>query len=663
MLIDELCEYILARVAFALGKFSNPNFLKSNEHILGEYTEITAEEMKDFDLNFENLIKNDEKYAPLRQISLICGENKLTEKLVYVCLVCLVEPSIEQVLKETFGLKPCLQLMEMIWESDAGNKVSLRKQYDCAKLILFPEKENSPYFRRAFTADDRLFDYIIDEKEMDSKIKNYAVFVEKEEKLQELFVREEHIPQIMEALIRPNVVQICGENGCGKKLLLLHAAKALGKCVIVANSEKIFENSALKTEILLRLKREVLLNDCILCLDGLGVNHYATPTAIAHSLTQELAEISSKVCLCTDFNYQFVPVFSDVVEVMGVPPYKRQESIKIWEGYAQKYGLSGANWLLLGEKYKLSPGQIKKVLESVKYKNFTSNITNEAEIASACHIVLPPAEGNIKAVKSTYTLDDLKIPSDQKDILKNLCAHVTERHKVYDIWNMESRYPYGKNVSALISGPPGTGKTMAAHVLSTMLSIPLYQVDLSQVVDKYIGETEKRLEEIFNIAERSNTILFFDEADSVFGKRSEVNEAKDKYANTQVSYILQRIEQFDGLVIMATNFKQNIDVAFLRRIRYVLEFNMPDADTRREIWLSTFAEETPLQNIDFDFLSTQFELSGGNIKNIALNAAFLAASEGDFIHMTHIVKSLREENRKIGRNMSRVDFGIYGNLL
>lgn len=166
---------------------------------------------------------------------------------------------------------------------------------------------------------------------------------------------------------------------------------------------------------------------------------------------------------------------------------------------------------------------------------------------------------------------------------------------MYDEWNLESRYSYGKNVSALFYGPPGTGKTMAVHVIANMLNLPLYRIDLSQVVDKYIGETEKRLEEIFNAAEKNNTVLFFDEADAIFGKRSDVHEAKDKYANTEVSYILQRIEQYDGIVILATNYRKNIDEAFMRRIRYVVEFSLPDARLRKELWKSSFSDEIPTE--------------------------------------------------------------------
>lgn len=193
--------------------------------------------------------------------------------------------------------------------------------------------------------------------------------------------------------------------------------------------------------------------------------------------------------------------------------------------------------------------------------------------------------------------------------------------------------------------------------------LPLFKVDLSQVVDKYIGETEKRLEEIFQKAQQSNLILFFDEADSIFGKRSEVKDAKDKYANIETSYILQRIEEYDGVVLLATNYKNNIDPAFMRRIRYEISFSLPNKEIREEIWRSLFIKEVPYKDIDFDFLAQQFEFTGALIKNVMLYAAFKAASEDSAITMKHILKGVMYENKKQGKTMSLDEFGIYQELV
>ncbi|MCR4591177.1 MAG: ATP-binding protein [Lachnospiraceae bacterium] len=198
-----------------------------------------------------------------------------------------------------------------------------------------------------------------------------------------------------------------------------------------------------------------------------------------------------------------------------------------------------------------------------------------------------------------------------------------------------------------MSGPPGTGKTMTANAIAGELSLPLYQVNLSNIVDKYIGETEKNLEKVFDYAEKSNAILFFDEADALFGTRSEVRDAKDRYANTEISYLLQRIEAYEGIVIMATNIKGNIDPAFMRRIRYVVHFENPDLDMRREIWKSLFTEDVPHDEIDIEYLASQFDkFTGSMIKSVFLNACSAAAGAGENLNMRHLVSSLKHELEK-----------------
>lgn len=216
----------------------------------------------------------------------------------------------------------------------------------------------------------------------------------------------------------------------------------------------------------------------------------------------------------------------------------------------------------------------------------------------------------------------------------------------------------------LFAGPPGTGKTMAAQVVANDLGLEMYKVDLSQVVSKYIGETEKNLNEVFNEAKKSNVILFFDETDAILGKRTEVKDSHDKNANLETAYLLQKMEEYDGITVMTTNYKENIDSAFFRRISYVIHFAFPDAGARRQIWKGIFPAQTPLdEGVDFDYLARQFEFSGGSIKNIAVAAAFMAAAEDVPVDMGHIVRAVKYETGKQGRIMRREDYGEYGFLL
>lgn len=230
---------------------------------------------------------------------------------------------------------------------------------------------------------------------------------------------------------------------------------------------------------------------------------------------------------------------------------------------------------------------------------------------------------------------------------------------VYDQWGF-ARKIAGKDLNVLFSGPPGTGKTMAAGIIAAELGLDLYKIDLSQVVSKYIGETEKNLQHIFQAAENSNAILFFDEADTLFGKRSQVKDAHDRYANLEISYLLQQMEEYDGVALLATNLHANVDEAFLRRLKFSIEFPFPDEPARLLIWQEFFPPAVPTSSdIDFPFLARQFKLAGGNIKNIVLNAAFLAAARDEPVSMRHIILAAHREYQKMGKISLESEFGQY----
>ena len=244
-------------------------------------------------------------------------------------------------------------------------------------------------------------------------------------------------------------------------------------------------------------------------------------------------------------------------------------------------------------------------------------------------------------------LDNVKVKPAVRSVLNDVVEGIRKSPMILESWGLRDNYPYGRSVSLLLSGPPGTGKTMTANAIAGELSIPLYQVNLSSIVDKYIGETEKNLEKAFQFAEKTDSVLFFDEADALFGTRSEVHDSKDRYANTEISYLLQRIEAFDGIVIMATNIKGNIDPAFLRRIRYVIHYENPDEGLRREIWESCLTEGIPHKDIDFDYLASQFDtFTGSVIKTVFLNACAYAAGRNEELGMPHLIHAVRHELEK-----------------
>lgn len=254
-----------------------------------------------------------------------------------------------------------------------------------------------------------------------------------------------------------------------------------------------------------------------------------------------------------------------------------------------------------------------------------------------------------------YTWEDLILPADELAQLHEICQQAKQRNTVYDQWGFARKLALGKGLNVLFSGPPGTGKTMAGDVIANELSLTLYKIDLSQVVSKYIGETEKNLERIFTAAQSTNAILFFDEADALFGKRSEVKDAHDRYANIEVGYLLQKMEQYEGVAILATNLRSHMDDAFVRRMHAIVEFPFPDEMHRRRIWEVVFPPEAPLaDDVDLAVLAREVKLAGGNIKNIALTAAFYAADAGETIGMSHLLRSARREHQKIGRTWNDV---------
>jgi SpoVK/Ycf46/Vps4 family AAA+-type ATPase len=236
-----------------------------------------------------------------------------------------------------------------------------------------------------------------------------------------------------------------------------------------------------------------------------------------------------------------------------------------------------------------------------------------------------------------------------------MCVRLKHHYTVYESWNLGRKVLSGKGVSALFAGPSGTGKTMAAEIVAFELGQEAYRIDLSALVSKYIGETEKNLSKVFDAAERSNAVLFFDEADALFGKRSDVKDAHDRYANIQVAYLLQRIEAYSGVAILATNLKANTDEAFIRRLDFLVEFPFPEAEDRARIWRRFLMEPLPLGNVDIAMLAEKFRITGGVIKNAVVHAAFLAAEEGGALETPHLLRALRREYQKMGRLMSEID--------
>lgn len=300
---------------------------------------------------------------------------------------------------------------------------------------------------------------------------------------------------------------------------------------------------------------------------------------------------------------------------------------------------------------------------SVRSRLRGSQCPGEGDLWQACREQSAfEAEGLAQPIAPKASFEDIVLPRDTLSQLEEIAAQVANRPKVYDEWGFGRKLSRGRGISALFSGPSGAGKTMAAEILANHLKLDMYRIDLAGVVSKYIGETEKNLKKVFDAAEMSGAILFFDEADALFGKRTEVKDSHDRYANIEVNYLLQRMEDYRGLAVLATNRKSFLDQAFLRRIRFTVDFPFPDALSRKLIWQKMLPGEPFQEKIDYDALC-RLEITGGNIRNVAVNAAFLAAEERRPIGMDHIMRSAKREYAKIERLLNESEFGEYYRLV
>jgi hypothetical protein len=301
--------------------------------------------------------------------------------------------------------------------------------------------------------------------------------------------------------------------------------------------------------------------------------------------------------------------------------------------------------------FRLSADTIARMGEAIR-PALAASPAPDAALWHACRTsVCTRLDDLAQRVEPAAQWDDLVLPEPQKAMLRQIAMHVKHRFMVYDAWGFAAKGTRGLGISALFAGESGTGKTMAAEVLANELHLDLYRIDLAAAVSKYIGETEKNLKRVFDAAEDSGAILLFDEADALFGKRSEVKDSHDRYANLEVSYLLQRMDAYRGLAILTTNLKDVLDSAFLRRLRFVVQFPFPDVRQREQIWRGIFPPATPLDGVDCAKLA-RLSMPGGGIRNIAMNAAFLAAEAGAPVAMPHLLQAARSEAAKRERALS-----------
>ncbi len=339
-----------------------------------------------------------------------------------------------------------------------------------------------------------------------------------------------------------------------------------------------------------------------------------------------------------------------------IPDYAQR--VALWEHFLADQSQAPIGFSALAGQFSLTATQIRDAIASARDQaRQRGTAIDEADLFSAARAHSSPGLASLaRKITPRYVWTDIVLPPDQLGILREIVATVRSRPIVLNDWGVGQKLVPSAGITMLFAGPPGTGKTMAAEVIAAELGLDLYKIDLSTIVSKYIGETEKNLERIFTEAQSSNAILFFDEADAIFGKRSEVKDAHDRYANIEISYLLQRMEAYDGVTILATNLRANLDDAFTRRLQFALDFPFPEEADRLRIWQTLFPPDVPREiDLDFALLARRFKLAGGNIRNIIVSAAYLAAANGGIVAMDHLLHGARREMQKMGRLVNEKD--------
>jgi len=489
--------------------------------------------------------------------------------------------------------------------------------------------------------------------------KDLAIDSELTSRLSRLFKRHFSVPA---AERKKLLLHFYGSAGVGKKTLAKSLCHALGLPLLIIDTPKLLV-SAGQIENLLHLAfREALLQQAALCFDHIDVlmkKDDAAPNGL--DALADLMEHYGWLCFfCGEKTLSAPQMFRETAfHTVSMPIPDVTLRARAWASALDGVpGKTEARWVdELASQFQLTPGQIRDAVQSAMNEAGTASESSEISVSALYAACRKQSNQKLRElalkISPRYDWQDIVLPEDKLAQLKELCQQVRHRAQVFREWGFSDKLSHGKGLSVLFSGPPGTGKTMAAEVIAKALQRDLYKIDLSSIVSKYIGETEKNLSKIFQEAESSNAILFFDEADALFGKRTEVSDAHDRYANIETSYLLQKMEEYEGVVILATNLRDNMDDAFTRRIRFIVEFPFPDADSRLQIWKGHFPKKAPLaDDIDFDFLAKRVQVAGGNIKNIVLNAAFSAAEAGQAIGMPHLMHGVKREYEKIGKMWS-----------
>ena len=530
----------------------------------------------------------------------------------------------------------------------------------------------TPWLSRSMRVDERIVSFVVGEQTVDSRIARHVTWLSDGAESLDGDVTGHERDETLE-----RIVHVAGSShGRRKPLIYLHgvrhsdadrlvrrASAQLGVPVVAVDAELLPDAAGDFEQALFLLFREGLLSHAAIylrnidrALEPLGASRY-------RALLRCAGEMGSVVFASGDHAWRWPlpqdPVTLRIVELNadGVV-----EQLDAWQAMSNNE-LGDAELHRLVSLHPMPVAAIRDVWRMAQAAADDDQSPPTLEhIERACRAFAgPPVSTLARRIEPKHRWTDLVLPGPQLEQLSSICSQAKHASIVYGEWRFEHKLSLGRGLNAMFTGQPGTGKTMAAEVIASDLGVDLLKIDLSQIVSKYIGETEKNLRELFDAAASANAILFFDEADALLGKRSDVRDAHDRYANTETAYLLQKMEEYPGITILATNLRQNMDAAFTRRMRFIVDFPFPEDEDRLRIWQSVWPPEVPLSaDVDLPSLARQFRLAGGSIRNVALAAAFLAAEQHQPVSMRHLMRATMRELQKMGRLVNEEEHRRYG---
>ncbi|MEM4988041.1 ATP-binding protein [Collimonas sp. H4R21] len=614
--------------------------------------------------NSSELATSNANGAPLPALPLLAkqlGLSTFEQDVLLLCVAMELDTGLAALCARANGdasrIYPTFALAMTLFDAPAWEVLSPQRPLRYWRLIEINQPGAQPLITSALRADERIVNYLKGLNYLDDRLAPLVTPLaspssQVDPPASQAAVVETIVDQLKShGGTRIPLVQLLGTDTASKELVAQSAAKAFALQPYRMPARHLTVSAGELERIARLWQRESLLLPLALYLDTQEIGSDDTHSEPGVAVNRFLSRIDCVIFLDSRDPWSGVAPTSISVDI-GKPSSEEQQAI-----WAAALGdAAGESPALLAGQFDLNFARQQQLARQALAQTADAQAPLQTRLWDACLASTRPQMGAMaQRLDPKACWDDLILPASENGLLRQIAAQVGQRGTVYNQWGFRSKMNRGLGISTLFAGESGTGKTMAAEVIANDLRLNLYRIDLSAVVSKYIGETEKNLRRLFDAAEDGGAILFFDEADALFGKRSEVKDSHDRYANIETNYLLQRMEAYRGLAILATNMKSALDPAFLRRLRFVVNFPFPGAAERKVMWQQAFPPQAPTDGLDFDRLA-KLNLTGGHIHNIAINAAFLAARAKGRITMPVVLDAARTEFRKLERPINEADF-------